>query len=191
MSEPTKPDPNAGQEGETGTTSGIPTQTVGARWWFIPAITFLVGLLLGGVVIGVLRPGTPDATAGVSPSSSAPTSDAGPTGTRAASTATVVVPAECLEVAQDSQSLVELTKEAAGAARDLDAGKLSEVVRQIDTAQTTLRTHADACRAVDASLTSGATPSVTTSSDVPVGETSGATTSGSSSVTATPGATNG
>ena len=75
------------------------------------------------------------------------------------------MPAECLDVARDSQALVELTEQAASAARDLDAGRLSDVVRQIDEAQTTLRTHAEACRAVDASLTSGSTPSVTTPSD--------------------------
>ena len=73
------------------------------------------------------------------------------------------MPAECLEVAGDSQNLVDLTQQAAAAARDLDAARLSDIVRQIDTAQSTLRSHADACRAVKGSLDAGSTPSITTS----------------------------
>jgi hypothetical protein len=145
-----------------GATPGPATDTRpgGSRWWLIPALTFLVGLVLGGVVVGAMRGGNAGSTAEVAPSTSAvPTPSA--SGTALPATATVVVPAECLQVAQDSQALVDLTSQAASAARDLDAGKLSDVVRQIDEAQTTLRTHAQACRAVDASLSSGATPSTT------------------------------
>jgi hypothetical protein len=116
--------------------------------------------VLGGLFVGALRGGSTDPTADVAPSAStAPTPSA--SGTALPATATVVVPAECLQVAQDSQALVDLTSKAASAARDLDASKLSDVVRQIDEAQKTLRNHADACRAVDASISSGATPSTT------------------------------
>jgi hypothetical protein len=116
--------------------------------------------VLGGVFVGALRGDSTGPPADVaSTPSTAPTP--GASGTALPATATVVVPAECLQVAQDSQALVDLTSQAASAARDLDAGRLSDVVRQIDEAQTTLRTHAEACRAVDASLSSGATPSTT------------------------------
>ncbi|MEO7447315.1 MAG: hypothetical protein ABI336_03490 [Humibacillus sp.] len=184
MSEPTTPGQNSGQNSgansgqepgealqrergrasdrETTPPAGS-TRTVGARWWVIPALTFLVGLVLGGVVIGALRPVTPGAAADLSPSASATPTGQGSTGARLPATATVVVPAECLEVAGDSQNLVELTQQAAAAARDLDASRLSEIVRQIDTAQSTLRGHADACRAVKGSLDAGSTPSITTS----------------------------
>jgi hypothetical protein len=168
MTDPTTPretpDDGAGATSDRTRESRPAPRTVGPRWWLIPAITFLVGLLLGGVVIGALRPGTPDAAAGPTPSASATPTASNPTATGSPATATVVVPAECLELAKDSQSLVDLTQQAAAAARDLDAGRLSDVVRQIDTAQSTLRLHADACRAVSASLDTGATPSVTSSS---------------------------
>ena len=197
MTDSTQPEPKPGPEangptggdphgGSTGA-SAPPTRTVGGRWWLIPVATFLVGLVLGGVISAALRPGDADPVAGSPPStstSSAPTAS----GAAQAATATVVVPAECLQVSQDSQALVELTKQAATAARELDAGRLSDVVRQLDQAQTTLRAHADACRAVDASLSSGTTPSATTSvpDTVPSPPASPAsTTSGSSTASPT------
>ena len=137
-----------------------PVESLGRQHWFIPVITFVVGLLLGGLVIGALRSGDSGTTplASASPTASA----TGTGGTAAPTTATVVVPAECLQVSDDAAVLNDLAKRAVTAARDLNAGELSAVVREIDTAQTALRKHADACRAVQASITGGTTPSVTT-----------------------------
>ncbi|WP_404390805.1 hypothetical protein [Humibacillus xanthopallidus] len=185
MTEPTQPGPKPGPATTPPATPSAPeppTRVVGARWWLIPAVTFVIGLLLGGVVVGVLRSGSVDVSGAASPSATATGPQPTSTGTGLPATATVVVPAECVDVARDSQTLVELTEQAASAARDLDAGRLSDVVRQIDEAQATLRTHAEACRAVDASLTSGSTPSVTTPSDPG----SSAPTTGSSVAPGTP-----
>ena len=140
-----------------------PVESVGRQRWFIPVITFVVGLLLGGLVIGALRSGdtgtaSPDASTSPSASATGPASG----GTAAPTTATVVVPAECLKVSADASALNDLARRAVTAARDLNASDLSAVVREIDTAQTALRQHADACRDVQASITGGATPSVTT-----------------------------
>lgn len=138
-------------------------ESVGRQRWFIPVITFVVGLLLGGLVIWAVRSGdsgTASPNASVSPTASA--TGTGNGGTAAPTTATVVVPAECLKVSEDASALNDLAKRAVTAARDLDASALSAVVREIDTAQTALRQHADACRNVQASITGGATPSVTT-----------------------------
>ena len=188
MTEPTQPGPTPEPDTTTPATPATPpaakppTRAVGARWWLIPAVTFVIGLLLGGVVVGALRSGSAEVAGDASPSATATGPQPTSTGTGLPATATVVVPAECLDVARDSQTLVELTEQAASAARDLDAGRLSDVVRQIDEAQTTLRTHAEACRAVDASLTSGSTPSVTTPPDPG----SSAPTTGSSVAPGTP-----
>ncbi len=166
MSEPTndpkKPssEPKAATTGEKAT-DPEPT-TMGRTWWLLPALTFLVGLVLGGIVIGAVRSGDSSTTATPTPSATSTTPDPGASTTTAPAVATVVVPAECLQVADDSRGLVDLTQQAAAAVRDLDAAKLSDLVRQIDTAQTTLRQHADACRAVEASIDTGATPSETT-----------------------------
>ncbi len=157
--EPAK-EPQAAKPAESAAETA-PT-TMGRTWWLLPALTFLVGLVLGGVVIGALRSGDTSTTAPPTPSASSAVPDSSASTTTAPAVATVVVPAECLQVADDSRGLVDLTQQAAAAVRDLDAAKLSDLVRQIDTAQTTLRQHADACRAVEASIDTGATPSETT-----------------------------
>lgn len=140
-----------------------PVEPLGRQMWFIPVITFVVGLVLGGLVVGALRSGdsgsaSPDASTSPTASATGPASG----GTAAPTTATVVVPAECLKLSADASALNDLARRAVTAARDLSASELSAVVREIDTAQTTLRQHADACRNVQASVTGGTTPSVTT-----------------------------
>lgn len=138
-----------------------PVESLGRQRWFIPVITFVVGLVLGGLLIGALRSGD-SGTASPVDSASPTALTTGTGGTAAPTTATVVVPAECLKVSEDAAALNDLAKRAVTAARDLNASELSSVVREIDTAQTALRQHADACRDVQASITGGTTPSVTT-----------------------------
>lgn len=140
-----------------------PVEPLGRQRWFIPVITFVVGLLLGGLVIGALRSGdsgstAPDAATTPTGSASVPGSGS----TASPTTATVVVPAECLKVSDDATAVNDLVRRAVTAARDLDASALSAVVREIDTAQTALRQHAEACKNAQASITGGATPSLTT-----------------------------
>ena len=145
------------------TPTTTPVEPLGRQRWFIPVITFVVGLLLGGLVIGALRSGDSGSTA--PDASTTPTGSAtvpGSGGTAAPTTATVVVPAECLKVSEDASALNDLVRRAVTAARDLDASALSAVVREIDTAQAALRQHAEACKNVQASITGGATPSLTT-----------------------------
>ena len=141
--------------------STSPVESLGRQRWFIPVITFVVGLLLGGLVIGALRSGDSGTASPVT--SASPTASAtGTGGTAAPTTAPVVGPAECLQVSDDAAALNDLAKRAVTAARDLNASELSGVVREIDTAQKALRQHADACRKVQAAITGGTTPSVTT-----------------------------
>ncbi len=140
-----------------------PVESVTRQRWFIPVITFVVGLLLGGLVIWAVRSGdsgtaSPDASASPTVSATGP----GSGGTAAPTTASVVVPAECLKLSDDASALNDLARRAVTAARDLNATELSTVVREIDTAQTALRQHADACRNVQATITGGAIPSATT-----------------------------
>lgn len=130
--------------------------------WFVPVITFVVGLLLGGLVVGAVRSG--DGSAGVgtgTPTASAPP---GATGSGGPTTATLVVPAACLKVSDDAAELNDLARRAVQAARDLNASELSTAVREIDTAQSTLRQHASACRDSKGSVT-GSDPGATTALD--------------------------
>lgn len=114
-------------------------------FWLVPAATFLVGLLLGGVVVGVSGSGDDTGAGPKAPSS--PT--ASPTTSGDASprpAATVTVPGACLEVADSTQQLLSLVQDAVAAARDLDASRLSSIVRQLQEAQSGLQQQAEACR---------------------------------------------
>jgi hypothetical protein len=119
--------------------------------WLIPALTFLVGLLLGGVVIGLLRSGTATTASPEPAATSTPSGPAAPTSSPAGP---ITIPAECVQIATDSQQLLTLLDEAVGAARDLDAGKLSGIVAQLQDQQERVSTQAAACRAA-----AGASPS--------------------------------
>ncbi len=134
--------------------------------WLLPAVTFLVGLGIGMWILGAVRSSsgsisteTPTVTTTVT---STPTGNAG-TGVTAVATARV--PAECLQVDDDARRLADLSNQALAAARDLDAGRLSDIVRQIGEAQSTLSAHADTCRAARATVTTAPplTPSSTSS----------------------------
>lgn len=129
----------------------------GARFWMImvPAVAFLLGVALGAIVVaaGSTESG---ATASTSPGASASTS--APPGTSSSTSerapATITVPGACLQVADDSQRLLDLVNQIAAAARDLDAARLSDLVRQVQDAQTVLQRDTQACRSAGVSLSS-------------------------------------
>jgi hypothetical protein len=117
----------------------------GARWWLIPAATFAVGVLLGVVVMAATQSeegastvaeATPEVTA-----SAAPAATGSP-----APDATIVIPGECVQLAEDSQAAGNLIGQAATAAGDLDAARLADLVREMQATQETLQAGATACR---------------------------------------------
>ncbi len=160
-----EPDP------ETSTsTSDVEVERLGRQWWFVPVMTFVVGVLLGGVVVGATRSGGPgpsvQPTASTSPTGAAGEGSASggdtASGGTGPTTATVVVPAQCLRLSDDATTLNDLVTRAVTAVRDLDAATLSGIVRELDSAQTALRTHADACRQVQGSVTTSTSPATST-----------------------------
>lgn len=150
-----------------GNPSGTSTvERVGRPSWFVPVITFVVGLLLGGLVVFAVRSGESSTGAGAA----GPTAPAAPaaTGSGGPTTATLVVPAACLKVSDDASKLNDLARQAVAAARDLDAGELSKVVREIDVTQSTLREHAGACRGSKGSVTGSDPTTATSTAPTPV-----------------------
>ncbi len=131
--------------------------------WLIPAVALLVGVILGGVIIWV---STSSSRSGSGISTAIPTVTETVTPTNGTSSpgtvATLSVPAECLQVADDSKAVVDLVQQSVTAARDLDAAKLSDLVRQIQAAQQTLQTHAASCQQASASLPPALTPTTST-----------------------------
>lgn len=125
----------------------------GSRFWVVPALTFLIGVVLGGAVIWATQTGGGGgAEAGGASSTTTSTSTSTTTGSP---DTTITVPGECLQVADDSQKLLGLVNDAVGAVRDLDASKLSDVVQQMRDAQEALRASTSACREATGATTSG------------------------------------
>ena len=115
-------------------------------FWILPALTFLVGLLLGGVVVGVTGLGG-DAGADDSAAEESPTEDpGGSAGPEPSGDATVTVPAECIETAELSQQAIALTREAAQAIGDLDARRLQEIVDDLQALEPEVNDLATRCR---------------------------------------------
>jgi len=142
----------------------------GAGWFVaVPAITFVLGALLGGLVIGVGRdspeaPGAGEATPGSGPTSSGP------------STA-VVVPDSCLEAAETVRRATEVLREGVGAIRDFKVQPILDLLDDLEDLDGEARAQASTCTGTrvtdagdptespsgDASSTPSATPSSTPS----------------------------
>lgn len=123
------------------------------RWgWLVPAVTFLLGLVLGGIIIFAQQSGRDAASSGGAGTPTPTTATSVPSGTTSSPVAVVRVPAECLSVADDSKALVDVASSAVTAARDLDAAALADAVRRLDEAQKKVTASADTCRQVEATL---------------------------------------
>ena len=141
---------------ETSATDPDGTADAG-RWWLLPAVTFLVGVVLGALVLWVSTSssGTPSSSSTSNPSQTSPAATVTTTVTAAA---TVSVPRQCLQVADDSKVVTDIVAQMVTAARDLNASKLSTLVRDLQSAQSTLQQHAGTCRDAQASIPSITTP---------------------------------
>jgi hypothetical protein len=135
-------------------------RSAGRLTWLLPALTFVVGVVLGAVVVAAIDSGGGAGTA-------ADGSTAGPGGGTTATptpsagapkdtTATMTVPAACAALAGDARDAAGLLEQAATAARDLDAKALADVARRMQVARDRLTAQADACQ--------GAAPSLSVSS---------------------------
>jgi hypothetical protein len=132
-----------------------PTETNGpetsspSRWWFsaVPAVTFLVGLVLGGLVIGLGLSGEEGSTPGAD-STPTPTNGEQPTPT---SDVTVVVPNACLEAADTVEQAMDLIRDGVGSVSEFQPEELGEVLDQLEDLDARARELARQCAEVDVS----------------------------------------
>jgi len=115
--------------------------------WFLaaaPAATFLVGVLIGGLVFGVAikNDGSGDAS---SIRSTTPPTVTGPT----SSDVTVTVPGACEDAAAVVQQSLDLLRQAATAVRDFNPSEVVDVLDQLEEADAELRELSTQCSAVD------------------------------------------
>lgn len=110
----------------------------------VPAVTFLVGLLLGGLGVWLTAGDeSPDTNAAQdTPSASPPTATSPPT--------TITVPAACAEAGREAEQAVGLMRDAAAAVRDVRPGDLAELLNSLEDSQLRLEELAQQCSAVEA-----------------------------------------
>jgi len=114
----------------------------------VPAITFVVGLLLGALVVGVGLDG--DGTATDGDSTETPTSGADPTPT---DDVQVVVPQECLQAAQTVTEATNLIRSGVEAIRDFRPDELADLLDRLEDLDAEAQDQAAQCSQVDVSQT--------------------------------------
>jgi hypothetical protein len=130
------------------------------RWW-LAAGTFVVGLFVGGIVVGLVSggsttlPATGSGTGSSSPGAALPTTGAVRTSS-AGATAQVVVNEACLRALNAAQDVYGTIGDLADAARQLNAARLDQVIRDLEPLQGRLRQNLSACQ-VETHLPNGST----------------------------------
>jgi len=133
----TTDDPGAGREAASSTWT-----------WLLPVLTFLVGCVLGGVVVGAgTLDGDDEQVAAPSVTSSqAPGQGGEPSPTP--SDLVVTIPESCLQAAEAAAEASQQFDDVVAAVRDLDARRLQVIVDRVQQAQPEAQRLAEQCRSV-------------------------------------------
>ncbi len=130
-------------------------ETTGRGWIgiLIPAVTFVVGILLGGLVIGAGL-GSDDTAADGAGSGPAASPSASP------SPETVVrIPAACQEAADNLQRATQLLEDSVDSVRNFQTDQIVEALRELQAIDAETRPLVSECRNVDVTMAPTATPS--------------------------------
>lgn len=121
-----------------------PSRTARLRPWFwiVPALTFVVGLLLGGTLMAT----TGDPAGDDAPAVRGPATAVAPSPTASSGDRTIIVPATCEEGLQRARAALSTAGDAVEAARNLNTARLQELLDQLQAAQTEVEQLADQCR---------------------------------------------
>lgn len=123
----------------------------GVRWMLslLPVATFLIGVLLGGLIIGVGFDSDSDGADEAGSSASEEPSDVEPS----APDTTVTVPAACRKAAEQVDKAVGLLRDGAAAVRDFQPEKLTEILNELEDVDRRLRELSPQCTGVPTSDT--------------------------------------
>ncbi len=108
--------------------------------WAVPALTFLGGLLLGGVLVGATVDRDPPEAPDNQPAAAAPAPANGQGGV------TVEVPPPCLEAVDRAEEAMTLAADGLSALRDFEPQRLGDVVDQLQRMEPEVRRQAAECR---------------------------------------------
>jgi hypothetical protein len=105
-----------------------------SRWW-IAVLTFVVGVAVGVLVVGLLDTSTPDFT----PAPSAPPTTTSPTGSQSVpAAASAQVNAACLRVINEAQDVTTIVSEVGPAITAVNLQQLDDIVRRLQSVQARL-----------------------------------------------------
>lgn len=117
-----------------------------SKFVLLPALTFLVGLMLGGALVWVALPDDGGGIAGQGPSDAAtapsPELDPSPADPSAAAT----IAQACVRAAEASIGVVDLVQDAATALSKLDAPRLQALVDEMEVLDEQIREDVRLCR---------------------------------------------
>ncbi len=120
------------------------TSTSTVRWLVrvLPAVTFLVGIVVGGLIVGLsgIGDGSGDSNA---------SDPAEPTSSIATGDTNVAIPAACSKASDVVAEAVQLLRGGAAAVRDFQPDVLVKVLGDLETLDPELRKLAAQCSAVD------------------------------------------
>lgn len=117
--------------------------------WSLAAVTFVVGLLVGGVLVGIVAVRStqvPAASGDPAMASSPASSPAAASSPSAAASAEVQVNQACLRSINAAQDVYQQLGDLGDAARNLDAARLDEVIQNLQPLQQRLRDNLPACQ---------------------------------------------
>lgn len=122
------------------------------RGW-LAAATFVFGLFVGGIVVGLLSDGPSLPPAGTSAAEPLPPAGTGSSaapssGAAAGGTAEVVVNDACLRAVNNAQDVYAAVEDLGEAAAELNAARLDEAIRRLQPLQTRLQENIAGCQVV-------------------------------------------
>ena len=113
-----------------------------SRWW-IAVLTFVVGVAVGILVVGLLDTSTPDFTTAPSPSPTSPS----PTGSQSVpAAASAQVNAACLRVINEAQDVTTIVSEVGPAISAVNLQQLDDIVRRLQSIQARLDDDLRGCK---------------------------------------------
>lgn len=143
-------------QGPGGKTAANPSGRTRPGWFVaLPALTLVIGLVLGGLIAGVAIDGSPtdegpttDPTSTESPTSTgSPTTDPdepAPTGN-----VEVVVPQACLEAADTVEEATKVLRDGVGAIENFDRQPLLDALNRLEDLEAKARAQANRCSEVE------------------------------------------
>lgn len=131
--------------------SAAPPRTMHWSFVAIPAVAFVIGLLIGGLVIGAGTGGDDEPTA-------SETVTPGPS-TDESSDTTVVVPHDCVQAAESVREATQLIRDNLSAIQDFRAQKIIDMLNELEDLSAQANDQAKSCSDVEISTPSA--PSAT------------------------------